>query len=273
MGPPLRLLCNAPDTVERSTSVRRRPWSSSRCAPHRTRRASATPQQHGPSGRALPIRQRSVALEEVSALGDSIVQLWATLMAAVHGVVWVLASRWERPGRRAQLRVRISPPPPLRWGGDVAQITPLMYPVLVVVAPGWGYDGWLNWSSRVDLPVQAAGVGIWAVGTSVVVWAAWTLGPHLAVNGLTGDHELIVHGPYRHVRHPVYGASIAIAVGTALVFRSYLLVAVTVTWVTATRWWAAAEEELLASPEGFGDAYRRYADRTGRFLPRLRRAR
>jgi hypothetical protein len=196
MGPPLRLLCNAPDTVERSTSVRRRPWSSSRCAPHRTRRASATPQQHGPSGRALPIRQRSVALEEVSALGDSIVQLWATLMAAVHGVVWVLASRWERPGRRAQLRVRISPPPPLRWGGDVAQITPLMYPVLVVVAPGWGYDGWLNWSSRVDLPVQAAGVGIWAVGTSVVVWAAWTLGPHLAVNGLTGDHELIVHGPY-----------------------------------------------------------------------------
>ena len=153
----------------------------------------------------------------------------------------------------------------------MAQITPLVYPVLVVVAPGWGYDGWLNWSSGIDLILQAVGIGIWAVGMSVVVWAAWTLGRYMTVNGLAVDHELIMRGPYRYVRHPVYGSFTAIAVGTALIFRSYLLVAVAVTWVTATRWWAAAEEELLTSPEGFGDAYRRYADRTGRFLPRLRR--
>jgi protein-S-isoprenylcysteine O-methyltransferase Ste14 len=209
----------------------------------------------------------------VSALADTTVRLLAALMAALHGVMWVLVSRWERPGRSAQLRVRISPPPLLGWGGDWAQITPLVYPVLVVVAPGWSYAGWLNWSSGVDLSLQAVGLVIWAVGASVVVWAAWTLGRHLAVDGLTVDHELIVHGPYRYVRHPVYGSFTAIAVGTALCFRSYLLVAVAVTWVTATHWWAAAEEGLLTSPEGFGDAYRRYADRTGRFLPRLGRIR
>jgi protein-S-isoprenylcysteine O-methyltransferase Ste14 len=185
--------------------------------------------------------------------------------------VWALASRWERPGRSAQLRVRIRPPTLVGWGGDLAQIIPLVYPVLVAVAPGWGYDGWLNWSSGVDLCLQAVAVGLWAVGISVVVWAARTLGGHLAVDGLTVDHELIVHGPYRHVRHPVYSSFTAIAVGTALIFRSYLLVAVAITWVTATRWWAAAEERLLTSPEAFGDAYRNYADRTGRFLPRLRR--
>jgi protein-S-isoprenylcysteine O-methyltransferase Ste14 len=206
----------------------------------------------------------------VSDLGDTIVQLLAALMAAVHAVVWVLGSRWERPGRGAELRVRISPPPLLGRGGDLAQVIPLAYPVLVVIAPGWGYDGGLNWSSRIDPSLQAMGVGIWAVGISVVVWAAWTLGGHLAVNGLTVDHELIMHGPYRHVRHPVYGSFTAIAVGAALIFRSYLLVAVAVAWVTAIRWWVAAEEELLTSPEGFGDAYRSYAERTGRFLPRLR---
>jgi protein-S-isoprenylcysteine O-methyltransferase Ste14 len=216
-------------------------------------------------------RRRSLALEEARDLSDTTVQLLAALMATVHGVVWVLASRWERPGRSAQLRVRISPPPLLGRGGDVAQITPLVYPVLVIVAPGWGYDGWLNWSTGVDLTLQAVGLGIWAVGISVVVWAAWTLGRHLAVDGLAVDHELITHGPYRYARHPVYGSFTAIAVGTALIFRSYLLVAVAVAWVTAARWWMAAEEELLTSPEGFGDAYRRYADRTGRFLPRLRR--
>jgi protein-S-isoprenylcysteine O-methyltransferase Ste14 len=202
---------------------------------------------------------------------DTIVQLLAVLMAAVNGVVWVLGSRWERPGRRAELRIRISPPPFLGWGGDLAQVAPLAYPVLVVIAPGWGYDGWLNWSSRIDPPLQAVGVVIWAVSTSVLVWAAWTLGRHLAVNGLSVDHELIMHGPYHHVRHPVYGSFTAIAVGTALIFRSYLLVAVAVVWVAATRSWVAAEEELLTSSEGFGDAYRSYAERTGRFLPRLRR--
>lgn len=192
-------------------------------------------------------------------------------MAAAHGVLWVLASRWERPGRSAQLRARISPPPLLGRGGDVAQIAPLVYPIVVVLAPGWGYGGWLNWSSGLDLVLQVVGIGIWAVGMWVVGWAAWTLGRHMAVNGLAVDHELITHGPYRYVRHPIYSSFTAIAVGTALIFRSYLLVAVAVVWVTATRWWGAAEEDLLASPEGFGDAYRTYTDRTGRFLPRLRR--
>jgi protein-S-isoprenylcysteine O-methyltransferase Ste14 len=207
----------------------------------------------------------------LSDVDGTIVQLLAVLMAAVHGVVWVLGSRWERPGRGAELRVRISPPPLLGWVGDVAQVAPLAYPVLVVIAPGWSYDGWLNWSSRIDDPLQVGGLGIWAVGISVEVWAAWALGRHLAVNGLSVDHELIIHGPYHHVRHPVYGSFTAIAVGTALIFRSYLLVAAAVVWVAATRWWVAAEEELLTSSEGFGDAYRSYAERTGRFLPRLRR--
>jgi protein-S-isoprenylcysteine O-methyltransferase Ste14 len=48
---------------------------------------------------------------------------------------------------------------------------------------------------------------------------------------------------------------------------------VAVVWVAATKWWAAAEEELLASPQGFGDGYLAYAGRTGRFLPKLRQPR
>jgi protein-S-isoprenylcysteine O-methyltransferase Ste14 len=38
-------------------------------------------------------------------------------------------------------------------------------------------------------------------------------------------------------------------------------------------WWANAEERLLVSTAGFGDIYRTYAARTGRFFPRLRRPR
>lgn len=191
-------------------------------------------------------------------------------MAGAHAVVWALASRWERPGRDAQLSARITPPPLLAWGGNVAQVAPLVYPVLVAVAPSWGYEGWLNGSSSVDLVLQAVGIGIWGVGVAVLLWAAWTLGRYGDVTGLAVDHELITHGPYRYVRHPIYSSFAAIAVGTALFFCSYLLVAVAVTYLMAARWWAGVEEELLASPEGFGQTYCRYADRTGRFLPSMK---
>jgi protein-S-isoprenylcysteine O-methyltransferase Ste14 len=167
----------------------------------------------------------------------------------------------------------LRPPPLIGRGGDLAQVVPLLYPILVVVAPGWGYDGWLNWSSGIDLVLQGIGLGLWTVGMAVVVWAARVLGRYMSVDGVTVDHELVTTGPYRYVRHPVYGSFTAIAAGISLVFHSYLLAGVAVVWVVAAAWWVAAEEELLASPEGLGDAYRRYAERTGRFLPRLRQSR
>jgi protein-S-isoprenylcysteine O-methyltransferase Ste14 len=65
----------------------------------------------------------------------------------------------------------------------------------------------------------------------------------------------------------------AVAVGTTLVFRSYLLLVVAALSIFTHLWWATAEEKLLGSPEGLGGAYRTYASHTGRFLPRVRRAR
>lgn len=200
-------------------------------------------------------------------------QLLAVLMAFVNGGLWVLVSRWERPGRTAGMRAKLRPPAVIRWGGDLAQVAPLVYPVVVVVAPGWGYDGWLNWASDIDLVLQGLGLGLWAVGVAVVVWAGRVLGRYMSVDGLTVDHQLVTAGPYRFVRHPVYTCSTAIAVGTGLVFRSYLLMGLAVLWVAAAKWWVAAEEELLASSQGFGDGYLAYAGRTGRFLPRLRQPR
>jgi protein-S-isoprenylcysteine O-methyltransferase Ste14 len=199
-------------------------------------------------------------------------QLLAALMIVVHGAMWWLVSRWERSGPAARLRARLRPPALIGRGGDLAQIVPLLYPAVVVVAPGWGYEGWFNWSSGLDLLLQGFGLTLWAAGIIVLVWAARALGRYMSVDGLTVDHELVTSGPYRYVRHPVYAAFTAIAAGTGLVFRSYLLVGVAVVWVAACMWWVAAEEKLLASPQGFGEDYGSYIRRTGRFLPRLRHA-
>lgn len=198
------------------------------------------------------------------------VQLLAVLMAVAHGVVWVLVSRWERPGRTARLRASLPLPHLAVRGAYVALAVPLLYPAVVVISPRWGYEGPLSWSSQIDVLVLGLGVGLWFAGTILLVWAARVMRRFLAVDGVTEDHTLVESGPYRYVRHPVYGSFTAIAAGLALVFRSYLLAVVAALWLAASMRWAAAEETLLRSPEGLGDAYGTYTERTGRFLPRLR---
>lgn len=79
-----------------------------------------------------------------------IVQLLAVLMGGAHSVVWVLVSRRGRPGRTARLRARLSVPPLAVRGGYVALVVPLLYPAVVAIAPGRGYEGRLNWWSRFD---------------------------------------------------------------------------------------------------------------------------
>lgn len=200
------------------------------------------------------------------------VRLLAASMALVHASVWVLVSRWERPGKGVRRRATLRPPRLIRLGFDVGLFASLLYPVLVAIAPRWTYEGWGAWSSSIDGALQAGGLVLWMLGVGVLLWASWVMRRYLAVDGLAADHELVTHGPYRYLRHPVYVSFAAIAIGSALVFRSYVLLGLSAMLIVTGLWWADAEERLLASTEGFGDAYRTYAARTGRFFPRFGRA-
>jgi protein-S-isoprenylcysteine O-methyltransferase Ste14 len=197
------------------------------------------------------------------------VRLLAVVMAAVNASAWIAVSRWERPGARAQHRVRLRAPRLVRLGFGAGLYASLLYPVLVVVTPRRTFEGKGNWSSRRDGALQTSGLILWMLGMAVLVWASRVMGRHLAIDGLAEDHDLVTHGPYRYLRHPVYASFAAIAIGTTLVFRSYVMLGLSVMMVVTGRWWANAEERLLASSQGFGDAYRTYAARTGRFFPRL----
>jgi len=80
-------------------------------------------------------------------------------------------------------------------------------------------------------------------------------------------HTLVTHGPYRWVRHPFYDCAALLIVATSLVASNWFLMMtggfVLALLVVRTR---TEEEKLLAR---FGDAYRSYRERTGRFLPNL----
>jgi len=121
--------------------------------------------------------------------------------------------------------------------------------------------------------IETAGV---ALATASVGFIMLTLGTHRRPVALwhqddDAPRHLVMHGAYARVRHPFYsafllalaGAFLASAQPMALAAAAYGFVALNVT--------AAREERRLASSE-LGAAYRAYMARTGRFLPRPRRA-
>ncbi len=198
------------------------------------------------------------------------IQVLAWLIGAAHAAFWVAATLWERPSKAIHLRVHLPRPPFAVRVGYAGFLASLLYPVLVAVAPEWGYDGPLNWSSPVDSALLGVGFAAWTIGMVALVWASWVMKRYTGIDGMTEGHELVTAGPYRCVRHPIYGCFTAIALGLALIFRSFPVVAAAAAWFFASLWWVDAEEELLASAEGFGDRYVAHRSRTGRFLPKLR---
>jgi protein-S-isoprenylcysteine O-methyltransferase Ste14 len=125
--------------------------------------------------------------------------------------------------------------------------------------------------SQVALPtgVHAVGAAVASLALIGLFWAFRHLGHNLLPDTPSANRALVTTGPYRKVRHPLYGAWVVLLTGYSLITSSW---AVAITGLAAiaivVRRTAAEEEGLHAR---FGDAYRDYATRTGRFLPRLRR--
>ncbi|MBP2371424.1 methyltransferase family protein [Pseudonocardia parietis] len=79
---------------------------------------------------------------------------------------------------------------------------------------------------------------------------------------------LVVHGPYRHVRHPMFSAVLAILVGETIATRSLSLLAWLVVFALfVTIMVTRVEEPRLA--RRFGDDHARYRDNVPRWIPRL----
>jgi protein-S-isoprenylcysteine O-methyltransferase Ste14 len=133
----------------------------------------------------------------------------------------------------------------------------------------WMVDpAWMAWSS-VSLPawLRWTGVGVLAAGCALLVWTFRCLGKNLTDTVVTRrEHTLVVDGPYRWVRHPFYDSAALVMVAVSLIAANWFLLLTGglafSLLVVRTR---IEEEKLLAR---FGEAYRAYMKRTGRFLPR-----
>jgi len=147
-------------------------------------------------------------------------------------------------------------------------VLPLMLALLAfIIQPRW-----LAWS-HVALPVWVRWVGAASGGAAVplVWWVVSSLGRNISETVLTKrDHQLVTHGPYRRVRHPLYAVGILLLGSASLLTSSWLVAALTVLAAAGIQAVVIPREES-ALAEKFGNAYIEYSDRTGRLLPRLGR--
>lgn len=128
---------------------------------------------------------------------------------------------------------------------------------------------WMSWSA-VTLPawIRWVGVAVLLMGSGLFVWTFRSLGRNLTDTVVTRRHHTLVqHGPYRWIRHPLYTSAALLIVALSLICANWFLlftgVALLCVLVMRTR---IEEGNLVAR---FGDSYRHYMARTGRFVPRI----
>jgi protein-S-isoprenylcysteine O-methyltransferase Ste14 len=150
----------------------------------------------------------------------------------------------------------------VKIGGLILWLSPLVY----LINPAW-----MAWS-KLGLPewVRWLGVGLGILCTVGIYWLFSTIGSGITPTSATRkEHRLVTRGPYRWVRHPLYtvGSSMFIALG--MMADNWFIVALGVLAFIAMASRTPKEEANLI--EKFGDEYREYMKRTGRYFPKLSR--
>ena len=129
---------------------------------------------------------------------------------------------------------------------------------------------WMGWAS-VALPTWLRWIGailaVFAV-PPLLFWTFHSLGKNLTDTVVTRrEHTLVMHGPYRWVRHPFYDVVLLGVVSMSLLTANWLLALLGLTAFALIALRTRIEEEKLI--ERFGDEYRGYMERTGGFFPHL----
>jgi protein-S-isoprenylcysteine O-methyltransferase Ste14 len=119
-------------------------------------------------------------------------------------------------------------------------------------------------------PMAIFGLVLTAAGALLALWCVLTFVFQGKGTPAPFDppRRLVVSGPYRYLRNPMYlGAALALA-GAALLYRSVSLLAYAVLFLGASHLFVLGfEEPTLARL--FEDEYRAYQARVNRWLPRL----
>ena len=117
-----------------------------------------------------------------------------------------------------------------------------------------------------SLALDAAGLAITVLGAAFAIWSRVTLGRNWSsVPQVKEQHELVVKGPYRIVRHPIYTGLILAVAGTGLAQDKGIWLFMVVL-IFASYWLKIRVEERLMM-ETFPEEYPEYRRRVKALIP------
>jgi protein-S-isoprenylcysteine O-methyltransferase Ste14 len=122
------------------------------------------------------------------------------------------------------------------------------------------FEHWTLWRWLGLLPIS--------VGVAMVVWCIWdfTVFGRGTLAPVDPPRQLVVRGPYRCVRNPMYVGVVSILLGEALLFQSFPLVVYTIFFFVAAHCFVVLYEEPVLRRK-FGESYAAYCHRVHRWWP------
>jgi protein-S-isoprenylcysteine O-methyltransferase Ste14 len=131
----------------------------------------------------------------------------------------------------------------------------------------------LEWGTANIAIVRGLAVPLWLTGTLLILYCSIDIirrGRGTPAH-LDPPKTLLVTGPYRHVRNPIYLGSVLVQLGTILWFGSLLLIPYVLLFIVAYQVLIVFFEEPFLHRR-FGAAYEEYVRKVPRWIPRLRAA-
>ena len=134
--------------------------------------------------------------------------------------------------------------------------------VLYAINPPWmkvlsvPFTGWLRW---VGFALGLVSLGFW-IWTQVALGKEWS--PQLQ---LRQEHHLVTTGPYARIRHPLYTAMFGYGTSLALVTANWVFIVFAVMIIAGSAARVPREEQMMIKE--FGEKYKAYMQKTGKFFP------
>ena len=208
----------------------------------------------------VPFISRAVTRKEASGqLGQVAIAVgrpgWLTQPVAHEHEALFGADKWPANSPRV---VRMSS------GAEVRLIPPVVY--FVPFALSWALQQWRPWTIPGGAASSVAGLAMVVSGIALMLWsiaAMWrantTVIPWEQVSAIVGT------GPFRFSRNPIYLADAITYVGGSLLIHSWWPLLLLPGIVVMMRRMVIDREERYLT-ERFGDAYREYQLRVGRWI-------
>lgn len=218
-----------------------------------------------------------VASFVVCFLGDLVLGRWVLTplfvaafyagMIVIDLVTYPILSFWRNWLRRRGLLAWYVVEVGILWGGTTV--------LLLVLAPWWLGWRWEGASALVGvggvLVVVSVVIGAWAclkMGWARLLFAGALFPPGAGAEENNVPQRLVLEGPYRYVRNPLYDTDFALILGTGLLTSNWFLIGLAALYAAQLALQLPLEERELRAR--FGRSYRRYCDLVPRFVPRLR---